>query len=91
MTAKKTIAKQTNGTVIADDPDDRKGRLKCVGGSQSDHWNNIPANQALQTLWLKQSDNKTREKQNQRYACSAEGTERQVGRHDCRALDLFRR
>ena len=63
MTAKK-IAKQSNGsTVIADDPDDRKGRLKDIGGSQSDHWNNILANQTLQALWLKNSDAETRDKQ----------------------------
>jgi hypothetical protein len=63
MTAKK-IAKQTTGpTVIADDPDDRKGRLKDIGGSQSDHWNNILANQTFQTLWLKHSDAETRDKQ----------------------------
>jgi hypothetical protein len=28
-------------TVIANDPDDRKGALKNLGGSQSDHWNNL--------------------------------------------------
>ena len=63
MTAKK-IAKPNNGsTVLADDPDDRKGRLKDIGGSQSDHWNNILANQAFQTLWVKHSDPETRDKQ----------------------------
>ena len=63
MTAKK-IAKQSNGsTVIADDPDDRQGRLKDICGSQSDHWNNILANQAFQALWLKHSDSDTRDKQ----------------------------
>ncbi len=39
MTAKKPA--NTPTTVVADDPDDRKGRLKNIGGSQSDHWNNI--------------------------------------------------
>jgi hypothetical protein len=43
-------------TVVAVDPDDRKGRLKKIGGSQSDKWNNVLANQALQALWLKNSD-----------------------------------
>ena len=63
MTAKK-IAKQTKGsTVIADDPEDRKGRLKSVGGSQSDHWNNMLAHQTLQGLWLKHSSQETRDKQ----------------------------
>jgi hypothetical protein len=60
MTAKK-IAKQTNGSTVIDD--DRKGRLKDIGGSQSDHWNNILANQTFQTLWLKHSDAEARDKQ----------------------------
>jgi len=41
--------------MLADDPDDHKGRLKSIGGSQSDHFNNILANQASQALWLKNS------------------------------------
>jgi hypothetical protein len=64
MTAKKKSDKQTTApTVTADDPDDRKGRLKDIGGSQSDHWNNILANQTFQTLWVKHSDAETRDKQ----------------------------
>jgi hypothetical protein len=63
MTSKKTAAKASEKTVIADDPDDRKGRLKCIGGSQSDHWNNILANQTINSLWLKHSDDETQEKQ----------------------------
>src|SRR5215211_676362 len=39
MTAKKLSANAPT-TVVADDPEDRKGRLKNIGGSQSDHWNN---------------------------------------------------
>ncbi len=42
-------------TILADDPDDHKGRLKSIGGSQSDHFNSILANQASQALWLKNS------------------------------------
>jgi hypothetical protein len=30
---------------------------------QSDHWNNILANQTVQTLWLKHSDEETRDRQ----------------------------
>jgi hypothetical protein len=41
--------------VVAEDPDDRKGRLKDLGGSQSDRWNNVLANQAMQALWVKNS------------------------------------
>jgi hypothetical protein len=32
------------------------GKLKRLGGSMSDDWNNILANQTVQTLWLKNSD-----------------------------------
>lgn len=56
MSAKKPAPK----TVVADD---RKGRLKNIGGSQSDHWNNILANQAVQALWLKNSSPDERDKQ----------------------------
>jgi hypothetical protein len=31
------------------------GRLKAIGGSMSDDWNNILANQASQAIWLKNS------------------------------------
>jgi hypothetical protein len=34
-------------TVVANDPNDLKGTLKIVGGSQSDKWNNVLANQAV--------------------------------------------
>lgn len=50
-------------TVVADDPDDRKGRLKNIGGSQWDHRNNVLANQAVQGLWLKNSSSEERDKQ----------------------------
>ena len=33
-----------------------RGRLKAIGGSMSDDWNNILANQTVQSLWLKHSD-----------------------------------
>lgn len=49
--------------ILADDPEDRKGRLKDIGGSQSDHWNNTLANQALQALWLKNSSPEDRDRQ----------------------------
>jgi hypothetical protein len=47
MTNKKTAAEAKSKTVVADDPVDSKGRLKDLGGSQSDRWNNVLANQAL--------------------------------------------
>jgi hypothetical protein len=61
MTAKKPANAPT--TVVADDPEDRKGRLKTIGGSKSDHWNNTLANQAVQALWVKNSIAEERDKQ----------------------------
>jgi hypothetical protein len=50
-------------SVTANDPKDRKGALKSVGGSQSDHWNNTLANQVVQALWVKSSDTVERDRQ----------------------------
>jgi hypothetical protein len=50
-------------TVVANNPDALKGVLKQIGGSQSDHWNQVLAIQALQALWLKHSDKQTCEQQ----------------------------
>jgi hypothetical protein len=63
MSAKKPASANTPTTVVADDPDDRKGALKDIGGSKSDHWNNLLANQALQALWIKNSEAETRDRQ----------------------------
>jgi hypothetical protein len=62
MSTKKPAANPPK-TVVADDPDDRKGQLKDLGGSQSDHWNNIVANQALKSLWVNNSSAEERDKQ----------------------------
>ena len=62
MTAKKPTANAPT-TVVANDPEDRKGRLKNIGGSQSDHWNNTLINQAVQSLWMKNSSPEERDKQ----------------------------
>ena len=50
-------------TITANDPEDREGQLKFIGGSQSDHWNNALANQAVQALWLKNSNAEERDMQ----------------------------
>lgn len=42
--------------VIANDPTDRLGTLKRIGGSTSDAFNNLLANSVINTLWLKNSD-----------------------------------
>lgn len=61
MTAKKPA--NTPATVVVNDPEDRKGWMKNIGGSQSDHWNNTLANQAVQALWVKNSSAEERDKQ----------------------------
>jgi hypothetical protein len=33
-----------------------RGRLKAIGGSMADDWNNFVANQTIQTHWLKGAD-----------------------------------
>jgi hypothetical protein len=41
-----------------------RGRLKAIGGSRSDDWNNIVANQAIQGLWaFKNADKKDKKRQ----------------------------
>ena len=50
-------------TVVADDSEDALDTLKRIGGSQSDDWNHVLGNQAIQSLWIKQSDNEVRERQ----------------------------
>jgi hypothetical protein len=44
-------------------PSQETPRLKELGGSQSDAWNNILINQTIQTLWLKHSSHEERDKQ----------------------------
>src|SRR6516164_990557 len=62
MTSKQTTAEAQPKTLAANDPDDRKAQLKNIGGSQSDHWNNTLANQAMHARWMKNSDQETRDK-----------------------------
>ena len=64
MRAKKRYADDKKPTtVVANDPDALKGKLKAIGGSQSDHWNNTLANQAVKTLWIAHSDKDTCDRQ----------------------------
>jgi hypothetical protein len=37
--------------------------LKPIGGSKSDNWNNVIANQTIQTLWRKNSNEEERKNQ----------------------------
>jgi hypothetical protein len=64
MAAKKTAVKSnTATTVVTNDPDDQIGRLQSIGGSKSDNWNNLLANQTVQALWTNNSDKEHRDHQ----------------------------
>jgi hypothetical protein len=64
MSAKKRAAGETKARVIvAKHPSQEAGKLKMIGGSASDDWNNILANQTIQTLWMKHSDEETLNRQ----------------------------
>jgi hypothetical protein len=55
--AKKSVG---NTVIEAHDPSSLPGKLKRIGGSKSDTWNNVIANQAVRTVWAKNSDEKER-------------------------------
>jgi hypothetical protein len=42
--------------VVQISPDERPGKLKAIGGSASDHFNNTLVNQAISSLWRAHSD-----------------------------------
>jgi hypothetical protein len=63
MSAKKAGSDKNATTVVAKNPQLLKGMLKCIGGSQSDHWNHNLVDQAFQSLWLKHSDKDKRDRQ----------------------------
>jgi hypothetical protein len=44
-------------------PCSQKGELKRIGGSMSDDWNNRLVNETINTLWLKNSDDETKQLQ----------------------------
>jgi hypothetical protein len=51
----------TKKQVVVGDPEAMQPKLKQLGGSQSDHWNHVLANQTAQTLWVAHSDDEFRE------------------------------
>jgi hypothetical protein len=59
MSAKDPVGDNEKATAVV--AGDWEETLKRIGGSQSDDWN--LGNQALQSLWIKQSDNEVRERQ----------------------------
>ncbi|HUU25512.1 MAG TPA: hypothetical protein VMW68_08135, partial [Methyloceanibacter sp.] len=57
MSAKKPAAgHEKTRVIVAKDPAQEAGKLKMIGGSGSDDWNNSLASQTIQTLWTKHSD-----------------------------------
>jgi hypothetical protein len=63
MSGKTTTKTNDPQTLLVDDPSELRGKLKNIGGSRSDHWNNILANQTIHSLWLKHSDPADRDRQ----------------------------
>ena len=53
---RRTMAERTSSVMEAKHPSREKGRLKLIGGSHSDEFNNVLANQAIQTLWTRNAD-----------------------------------
>jgi hypothetical protein len=60
-------------TTVVAHPDALKPTLKCLGGSQSDHWNNVLGNQTLNTLWVAHSNDETRKRQHSATAAALVG------------------
>jgi len=57
MNAKKARAVvRKDRVIVAKDPARQTGKLRLIGGSASDDFNNILANQTIQTLWVSHSD-----------------------------------
>ena len=52
MNVRKPAVDKTPTVVEVHDPSKLPGRLKLIGGSMSDDWNNIIANQTVSALWL---------------------------------------
>ena len=51
MSTKKPAANDKQSTtVVTDNPNNLKGTLKRIGGSQSDSWNNVLAAQTAETV-----------------------------------------
>lgn len=57
------MKRQKKNVLELDDPATLAGRLKPIGGSMSDDWNNIVANQCVAALWLKHASPEQFEKQ----------------------------
>src|SRR5688572_26223722 len=57
------MAKPKEQRIAALDPASGEGKLKRIGGSQSDDFNQVVAAQALNSVWAKHSDESSRDRQ----------------------------
>ena len=71
MTNIKLAEGKEPAAVVVEDTEKKKGSLKAIGGSQSNDWNTTIANQALQALWLNNSEDEERDRQLQRATLAA--------------------
>jgi hypothetical protein len=63
MTAKRPAPGNTKIVTAVGNPEALKPKLKCVGGSQSDEWNNVLVNQTVDALWVAHSSDEFQEQQ----------------------------
>ena len=63
MTAKRPVPVAKQIVTVIGNPENLKPELKCVGGSQSDDWNNVLANQTANSVWLGNSSDETQQQQ----------------------------
>ena len=61
MTRRKPGPTSSKNLCFVGNPEALKPRLKQLGGSQSDDWNNVLANQTFNTLWVAHSNDETRQ------------------------------
>ena len=53
---KENDVEKNNSVIVVDLHEDREGEMKCIGGSDSDDWNNTLANQTILTIWSNGTD-----------------------------------
>jgi hypothetical protein len=63
MGTRKVVTRRQVETVVTEDAAREPPALQRLGGSQSDSWNNVLANQVIRTLWLNKSDEQARDQQ----------------------------
>ncbi len=63
MTRSKPPEENQPITIVANEPERRKGKRRKIGGSECDDWNDTLFNQTGHTLWVKYSDAETLDQQ----------------------------